>query len=137
VDLYRNVILGVVALSIIYALVITALILALRSIRVPRRGAIVLGFLVFGGASGLLAALAWPLDSSVYFNVFAAYAADQISLLCVNYLFRDASAPDGHLPIPWLLQLPQLYVPVSILLCGLVSLPVQWAWNRKPGPSRP
>ena len=130
-DLYRNVIPGVVALSMIYTLVIAVLVLALRRMGVPRRGTIILGFLVFGGASGLLAALAWPLDASVYFNVFAAYAAGQINLFCVDQLFRDASAPDGHSPIPWLLQLPQLYVPVSVLLCGLVSLPVQWAWNRR------
>jgi len=31
---------------------------------------------------------------------------------------------------PWVLRIPQVYLIASIILCGLVSLPLQWVHNR-------
>jgi hypothetical protein len=124
-----NVMVLVLILSAIYGLVILGLVLLLRKMRVPLERAIILGFLVFGAVTGMLAARAWPLDSSIYFNVFATYLGDQVYRLSIQYL-GDASSPQAHYTIPWLLRIPQVYVIVSILLCGLVGLPPQWGYNR-------
>jgi hypothetical protein len=123
-----NVILLVLILSAIYVWVILGLVLLLRRIGVPGERAIILGFLIFGAVTGVLAAWAWPLDSSIYFNVFATYLGDQTYSLSIRYI-GDMSSPQAHYTIPWLLRVPQVYVPASIVLCGLVSLPLQWIYN--------
>jgi len=124
-----NVVLLVLILSAIYALVILGLVLLLRKIGVPGQRVIVLGFLIFGAVAGILAAWIWPFDSSIYFNVFATYLGDQVYNLSIQYL-GDVHSPQAHYTIPWLLRIPQVYVLTSIVLCGLVSLPFQWVYNR-------
>jgi hypothetical protein len=68
----RNVLLPVAVLTAIYALAIWGLVALYRALHLPKSGAIVLGFVTFGLATGLLVAWIWPLDSSVYVNVYAA-----------------------------------------------------------------
>lgn len=124
-----NIILLVLILSAIYALVILGLVLLLRKIGVPGGRTIILGFLIFGAVTGILAAWIWPFDSSIYFNVFATYLGDQVYNLSIQYL-GDMHSPQAHYTIPWILRIPQVYVLTSMVLCGLVSLPLQWVYNR-------
>lgn len=124
-----NIILLVLRLSAIYALVILVLVLLLHKIGVPRTRAIILGFLIFGAVTGILTAWAWPLDSSIYFNLFATFLGDQVYNLSIQYL-GDMHSPQAHYTIPWILRIPQVYAMSSIVLCGLVSLPFQWVYNR-------
>jgi len=49
--------------------------------------------------------------------------------LSIQY-FGDSSSPQAHYTIPWILRIPQVYVMASLILCGLVSLPLQWVSNR-------
>ena len=128
-SLIFNVMVLLLILSALYGLVILGLVLLLRRMGVPEHRAIIFGFLIFGALGGILAAWAWPLDSSIYFNVFATYLGDQAYSLSIQYL-GDEYSPQAHYTIPWLLRIPQVYVIVSILLCGLVGLPLQWAESK-------
>jgi hypothetical protein len=112
--LFRNVLLPLVVLSALYGLAIFGLVLLFRALRVPSRGSVFLGFLTFGLVTGLLTAWVWPLDSSVYANVYAALLGDAVYQLAA-----------AHLGAPWLLCVPQVYVVVSTALYGLLGLMAQ------------
>jgi hypothetical protein len=111
----RGVVLPAVILTAVYSLVIGVLVLFFRVLRVPRRWAILLGFLVYGVISGLLAAWAWPYDSSTLPNLYAVLLGDAI------YHFSAQ-----RLGNPWLWSVPQVYVVASTVVCGLVGLLAQW-----------
>ena len=116
-------------LSAMYGIVILGLVLLLRKMRVSGKRTIILSFLVFGAVTGILTAWVWPIDSSIYFNFFASLLGDQVYNLSIQY-FGDSSSPQAHYTIPWILRIPQVYVMASIILCGLVSLPLQWVYKR-------
>jgi hypothetical protein len=128
-SLITNIIFPLFTLSAIYWMVILGLLLLLRRLGVSRKRVIILSFLVFGTVSGLLTAWVWPIDSSIYFNLFATFLGDQVYSLSIQYL-GDMNSPQAHYTIPWILRIPQVYVLTSIVLCGLVSLPFQWIYNR-------
>jgi hypothetical protein len=111
----RGVVLPAVVLTLIYALVIAGLTLLFRLLRIPRRWAIVLGFLAYGVVSGLLAAWAWPYDSCTLPNFYATLLGDAV-------YGRWAE----RLQYPWLLSVPQVYVVASAILSGLAGVLVQW-----------
>jgi hypothetical protein len=110
----RNVLLPVAVLTAIYAFAIWGLIALYRALRLPRRGAIFLGFVTFGLATGLLTAWIWPLDSSVYLSVYAAWLGDAVYGLAAQ-----------RLGDPWILRVPQIYVVVSTILYGALGLLAQ------------
>jgi hypothetical protein len=114
----------------LYALAIGGLIWLLRTLGVSRRSAILSGFLGFGVVAGALTAWAWPLDSSVYFNVPASLLGDQVYGWSIRVL-GDPGSAQAHSTIPWLLRIPQVYVLVSIVLSGLAGWAVQWGYNRR------
>jgi hypothetical protein len=124
-----NVIFPLLILSAIYGIVILGLVSLLRTMGVSRKRAIILSFLVFGAVTGILTAWVWPIDSSIYFNLFASFLGDQVYNMSIQ-LFGDTSSPQAHYTIPWILRIPQVYVMTSIVVCGLVSLPLQWVYNR-------
>ena len=116
-------------LSAIYGIVILGLVLLLRKMGVSGKRAITLSFLVFGAVTGILTAWVWPIDSSIYFNFFGSFLGDQVYHLSIQYIGNSRSS-QAHYTIPWVLRIPQVYVMASIILCGLVSLPLQWVHNR-------
>ena len=124
-----NVIFLFLILSAIYSIVILGLVLLLRKMGVSGKRAIILSFLVFGAVTGILTAWVWPIDSSIYFNLFASFLGDEVYNLSIQF-FGDMRSPQAHYTIPWILRIPQVYVITSIVLCGLVSLPLQWIYNR-------
>jgi len=128
-DLEMLLILPLLILSAIYGIVIVGLVLLLRKMGVSGKRAILFGFLVFGAATGLLTAWVWPLDSSLYPNILASLLGEQVYSLSIQ-LLGDPSSSQAHYTIPWLLRIPQVYVLTSIVVCGLVSLPLQWVYNR-------
>ena len=120
-----NVIFPVLILSATYGILILGSVLFLRKVAVSEKRAIILSFLLFGAVTGILTAWVWPIDSSIYFNVFATLLGDLIYHLSTEYL--------GD---PWILRVPQVYVVASMVLCGLVSLPLQWIYNGVTGMRR-
>jgi len=125
-----NVILPLLILSAIYGIVILGLIWLLRKMGVSGKRAIIFSFLVFGAATGILTAWVWPIDSSLYLNVLASLLGDQVYNLSIQFLGAPSSS-QAHYTIPWILRIPQVYVLTSIVVCGLVSLPLQWIYNRR------
>jgi hypothetical protein len=119
-----NIVLPLFILTAIYGFILGGLVLLLRKLGVPASKAILLGFVLFGVASGLLAAWIWPLDSSVYPNVFATLLGDLAYNLSTGYL--------GDL---WLLRVPQVYVVASTILCTAAGLLFQTLYNRRTRPS--
>lgn len=117
-NLVRNVLLPVAALTAIYALAVWGLIAMFRAVRLPKRWCVFLGFLGFGLSTGLLTARLWPLDLSVYVNVYASWLGDAVYGLAVQRL--------GN---PWVLRVPQVYVSVSTVLYGVLGLLAQMAYN--------
>jgi len=123
-----GIILEVAALSVGYAIVVTASVLLLRRAGISDRRAILLGFLACGALTGLLAALAWPFDSTVLFNWPAVLVGDQVYGLAIQHL-GDPSSASAHSTIPWTLRVPQVYLLVALLLSGLAGAALQWVYN--------
>jgi len=115
----QNIILPLVVLTLLYGVIILGLVWLLRRVGISGRWAILLSFLFFGLGTGLAVAWIWPLDSSVYPNVWAAILGDA--------LYRFSSDRQGSL---WLLEVPHVYILAGALLFGGFGLLVQWLYNR-------
>jgi len=114
-----RVLLPLMLLSAAYGAIILGLIWALRRIGTPVRWAILLGFVGFGIGTGLLAAWVWPLDSSVYPNIWATLLGDA--------LYQWSTSTVGDM---WLLGVPRVYVSAAALLYGGLGLLIQWIYHR-------
>ncbi len=113
-----HVLLPLTFLTVVYGVIILGLIWALRRIGTPVRWAIFLGFVGFGIGTGLLAAWVWPLDSSVYPNVWATLLGD--------VLYQWSTSIMGDM---WLLGVPRVYVSAAVLLYGGLGLLMQWVYH--------
>jgi hypothetical protein len=112
------VLLPLMVLTAAYGAIILGLIWALRRVGTPARWAIFLGFVSFGIGTGLLAAWVWPLDSSIYPNVWATLLGDAL------YQWSTSAVGDT-----WLLIVPRVYVSAAVLLYGGLGLLVQWVYH--------
>ena len=113
----------------IYGLVIAALAWLLQRLGAPGSRAILFGFLVYGLAAGILGLALWPMDTSVYPNVLAAWAGDWIYVNAIQFI-GDPHSDQAHTTIPWLLQVPQVYALTSVTLCGGLGIAAQWLYDR-------
>jgi hypothetical protein len=111
--------LAVMALTGVYALIITSLVWLLRKVGVPARWAIILGFPTAGFTTGLLAAWAWPYDSCVLPNLWAVLLGDA--------LYRLSSE---HLGDFGLFRPPWVYPWAGAVLYGMLGLIAQAAASR-------
>lgn len=112
----------------IYGLVIAVLAWILRRFRVPESGALFMSLLIFGAAAGILMMLLWPMDTSVYPNVFAAWAGDWIFAHAIEWI-GDPHSDQAHFTIPWLLRVPQVYAVASFTGCGALGIITQWLFK--------
>ena len=115
--------LELVAVTSIYVAAIRGFVVVLRWLKLP--GAVFFGFLAFGALSGLLAATLWPVDSSVFANVFAVLGGDRVYSAAIQYL-GDSHSANAHETIPWVLRVPQVYMLVSVVLSGMAGLALEW-----------
>ena len=79
------------------------------------------GFIIFGAVVGLTAV--WfrqNTDAVFLLNIPGTWLGDAIYNLSVR-LFGDPNSSQAHYTIPWLLRIPQVYVPVSILFWGILG----------------
>ena len=111
-------ILVVVLLSLVYGGVIAGLVWLLRRAGVPARWAITLGCLIFGIATGLLAAWAWPYDSCVLANLWAVLLGDALYALS-----SEVPGSPAVFPPPW------VYPLVGAILYGVLGLAAQAVAN--------
>jgi hypothetical protein len=90
---------------------------------------IVLVFLMFGAALGLVSAFLWPGDLGVYLNVPGTAAGDWIYRMAIAILGNPNSS-QAHYSIPWILRIPQIHAVVSPAVYLLAGLPIQFVYNR-------
>ena len=107
-------ILGAFLLTLVYGAIIAVLAWLLSRAGVAARRAVALGSAIFGLASGLLAAWAWPYDSCVLPNLWAVLLGDA--------LYQWASSDLGN-PAP--LRVPWIYPLAGAILYGALGLAVQ------------
>ena len=89
----------------------------LRRAGAPARWVVVLGFLTFGVATGLLAAWVWPYDSCVLPNLWAVVLGDALYELSSEYLGDPAGLP-AVLRVPWVYPLAGAILYGALGLCG-------------------
>lgn len=111
-------------LSAIYGVIIAGLVWLIQRWRTINRHAVILGFLTFGLATGILAVLLWPTDSSVLPNVFGVWAGEWVYVHAIEQI-GDPHSSQAHYTIPWFLRVPQVYVITSTGLSALMGLVLQ------------
>jgi hypothetical protein len=120
----------VIALYAVYGVIVWGVVVLLRRFGALPRTRVLVGFLVAGAVAGLVAMVVWPAEVAVLLNLPGVLLGDVVYRGAIG-LFGDPSSPQAHFTIPWLLRVPQVYVPVSVLVWGLVGCVVQVAVNRK------
>lgn len=79
------------------------------------------GFLIYGFIAGILSAWWWGVSDSVFlFNIPGVLLGDEVYSYSILFI-GDPGSPQAHYTIPWILRVPQVYVPVSLMFWGLVG----------------
>jgi hypothetical protein len=115
----------------IYGLVIAGLAYGLGKLRVAGSRTVFSSFLLFGLVTGILAVVLWPMDTSVYPNLLAAWVGELVYVNAIELIGDPHSAQAGY-TIPWVLRVPQVYGFTSLALCACLGLAAQWLYNRHP-----
>jgi hypothetical protein len=119
-----QIVLILLILSAIYGVIIAGLAWLIRRWQATHGHAVFLSFLTFGLASGLLAVLLWPADSSVFPNAFGVWVGEWIYVHAIEQI-GDPHSSQAHSTIPWFLRVPQVYVITSTGLFALMGLVLQ------------
>jgi hypothetical protein len=96
---------------------------------------VIMSFLLFGMALGLVSALLWPGDLSVYINVLGTAAGDWVYRAAIAWI-GNPNSDQAHFTIPWLFRVPQVYAWISPLLYGAIGLACQLFYSRIRGAKR-
>ena len=112
-----------------HSLLIIGLALVLLRLGASRRWAVLAAFVAFGAAAGIAAALLWPLDSCALVNPLGVLAGDWLYTAFIQ-AFGDPNSAQAHYTVPWLLRVPQVYVPASVALYAILGAVAQRLWNR-------
>ena len=81
----------------------------------------ILGFIIYGTVVGFISV--WfrqNTDSVFLLNIPGTLLGDAVYGLSIRF-FGDPHSSQAHFTIPWLFRIPQVYVPTSILLWGLIG----------------
>ena len=123
-----------ILLSFIYAGTYWVIWRLVKRVKILKNWAVLLSALLFAFFSSSAAALSWPIDSSVYYNVFACLLGDEVYNLAIEIL-GDPGSAQAHFTIPWMLRVPQVYIPTALGLFGFLGAIGQRLynqfWNRK------
>ena len=86
-------------------------------------------FLLYGVAVGFISTWWWGLSDNLFLpNVPGTLIGDGVYGLSIELLGNPSSA-QAHYSIPWVLRIPQIYVPVTIIFWGLFGLIVHSCWK--------
>ncbi len=118
-------ILGLIA---IYAVIIVVVVRLIRRFEIGTGRAILAGLLIFGLGTGILAAFLWPHDSSVLVNFLGVWLGDWIYVRAIEWIGNPHSS-QAHDTIPWVFQIPQVYVLASSTLFALMGLALEWIYQ--------
>ena len=79
-------------------------------------------FVIYGLIVSFLSVLWWYYSDNLLIpNIPGIIISDKAYSLSVD-LLGDPSSSQAHYTIPWMLRIPQIYVPVSIIFWGLFGL---------------
>jgi len=91
----------------------------------------ILSFLFYGAVVGFISAQLWQVsDAPFLFNIPGVLIGDIVYGFLINLLGNPYSS-QAHFTIPWILRIPQVYVPVSIIFWGVIGLIIQLVYNSK------
>ncbi len=89
------------------------------------RSKILVGFLVYGLAVGLLSVWWWGSRDSMFLpNIPGELLGERVYDLSIK-IFGNPHSPQAHFTIPWVLRIPQVFVPVSVLFWSIIGLVIQ------------
>ena len=90
---------------------------------------LLVGFLVYGIIVGMLSIWWWGYSDNVFFpNIPGMLLGEIVYNLSIKYLGNPYSS-QAHYTIPWVLRIPQVYIPVSIFFWGILGLAIQKAYS--------
>ena len=82
--------------------------------RMGLRASILAGFVLVGLFSGVPAAVAWPLEACIHYNIPGVLLGDDIHGLAIEYMGNPQS-PHAGITVPRPLRLPQAIILGSLL----------------------
>ena len=95
-----------------------------------RKYKIRVGFLIYGVTVGLLSFWWWSIsDSPFLLNIPGELIGHQVYDIAIR-LLGDPLSPQAHYSIPWVLRIPQVFIPVSTLFWGVIGLAIQTGYIR-------
>jgi len=95
-----------------------------------KRNKLFMLFVVYGLVVGFVSVWWWHYSDNLFFpNIPGMLIGDKAYSLSINLLSEPSSLQD-HYSIPWVLRVPQIYIPVSIVFWGFVGLSIQMLWRK-------
>ncbi len=97
--------------------------------RIVRKNKVLTLFLAYGAVVGLCGVWWWRYADSLFLpNIPGMLLGDKTYSLSIGFL-GNPSSEQAHYTIPWVLRIPQVYIPVSVILWGLVGLTAQFVFR--------
>jgi hypothetical protein len=94
------------------------------------RSKFLLGFTLYGSVVGFVSAWWWHISDNLFLlNVPGMILGDKLYEFSIQ-VFGDPYSPQAHFSIPWILRIPQVYVPVSVIFWVIIGLMIQIIYNR-------
>jgi len=90
---------------------------------------LLVGFLAYGIIVGVLSIWWWGISDNVFLpNIPGMLLGDLVYNLSIKYLGNPYSS-QAHYTIPWILRIPPVYIPVSVIFWGLLGVVIQKAYS--------
>lgn len=94
------------------------------------RTRIFLSFFVYGFITGSLSVWWWGISDSIFvLNIPGVLLGDEVYSYAIQVTGNPGS-PQAHYTIPWILRVPQVYIPVSMIFWGLAGVLIQLVYAR-------
>jgi len=99
-----------------------------RRLKMSGKSKILTGFLIYGIAVGLLSSWWWGISDNLFLlNIPGELLGYELYGIAIR-LLGDPSSPQAHYSLPWVLRVPQVFVPASTLFWGVIGLVLQTAY---------
>jgi hypothetical protein len=91
---------------------------------------ILVGFLIYGIVVGLVSFWWWSISDNLFLlNIPGELIGYEVYDIAIKFL-GDPFSSQAHYSIPWVLRIPQVFVPVSTFFWGAIGLGIQTVFNR-------
>lgn len=89
-----------------------------------------MGFLTYGVVVGLLSYWWWHISDNLFLlNIPVELLGYKVYDISIRFL-GDPFSPQAHYTIPWVLRIPQVFVPISVLFWAMIGLVIQTVRRR-------